>query len=95
MLLEDWSLDKINSPPVNNVYPEDFSSYEPMKRPYHVLGYGFVDNGKTLVLNKDNSKNVIQWKFRSSENYEYDGTRDTNCIHQYGATATASNGNSG
>ena len=39
-----------------------------------------------------NFKKVIEWKFKSSENWEYTGTRDSNCIHEYGATATASNG---
>ena len=57
-----------------------------------IYGYGFVNNGKTLVVNSDSSTNVIQWKFRSSEDFEYDGTRDSHCIHLFGATATASNG---
>ena len=44
------------------------------------------------MLYEMNFQKVIEWKFRSSENWEYTGTRDSSCVHEYGATATASNG---
>ena len=44
------------------------------------------------MLYEMNFQKVIEWKFRSSENWEYTGKRDSNCVHKYGATATASNG---
>ena len=90
---QDISLDPELSPNVENVYPNNFITNGPgLTLGYNSIGYAFINDGEDLIANGDTSTNVMQWKFGSPENYEFDSTKNTNCVHQYGGSAASSNG---
>ena len=81
------------SPNVEKVYPNNFiTNGQGLISGYNSIGYTLINDGEDLMANGDTSMNVIQWKFGSPESYEYDGTQNTNCVHQYGGFAASSNG---
>ena len=90
---QDISSEPDLSPNVENFYPNNFiTNGLGLISDYDSIGYTLINNGKDLIANGDTSTNVIQWKFGSPENYDYDGTKNTYCVHQYGASAASSNG---
>ena len=81
------------SPNVEKVYPDNFITNGPgLISGYNSIGYALINDGEDLIANGDTSTNVMQWKFGSPENYEYDSTKNTNCVHQYGGSAASENG---
>ena len=81
------------SPNVEKVYPDNFITNGPgLILGYNSIGYALINDGEDLIANGDTSTNVMQWKFGSPENYEYDSTKNTNCVHQYGGSAASENG---
>ena len=90
---QDISSDPDLSPNVENFYPNNFiTNGLGLILHYKSIGYTLINNGKYLIANGDTSTNVIQWKFGSPENYDYDGTKNANCVHRSGASAASSNG---
>ena len=90
---QDISSDPDLFPNVVKHYPNNFiTNGQGLISDYNSIGYALINDGEDLIANGDTSMNVMQWKFGSTENYEYDGTKNTNCVHQYGGSAASSNG---
>ena len=95
---DDYSTNQALSPNVENFYPNNFATTPGengntgLVTGYNSIGYALIDNGQTLIANGDTSKRVIEWKFGSSENYNYAGDLSPTCTHRLGGSATSSNG---